>query len=155
MTTSLESIWDRLETINGEITGIQRAYSAKPAQVSTADLPCIWTRWTGCTGEMATGPAGATYWDFELYLAVKPLAQGLDPDDHVEALLEWPETIRDEYASRYHLNTSAGTALLSGTVSLAGIGDVRNEPVQIGDTWYPAIRMALRVKDLTSVTVAG
>lgn len=155
MTTTLESIWARLEVINSEITGISRAYSAQPAQVATADLPCIWTRWLGADGPMATGPAGATLWDFDLVLVEKPLAQGLDPDDHVEALLPWPETIRNEYASRMHLNTSAGVALLSGAVSVALIGNVRNLPVMIGDTWYPAIHMALRIKDLTSVTVSG
>jgi len=155
MTTALEDISARIALINADVTGVKRAYEHPPVQVNTADLPCMAARFQGVPGDLAIGDVGATFYDWELWVVGKPLAQGLDPSDHVDALLPFVSAVRDEYASRMHLNTDAGVSLLSGIVSVAGMGNVRNEPVQIGDTWYPCFKFQLRIKHIESVTVGG
>jgi len=155
MTTALEDISARIASINGDVIGISRSYEHPPLTVSTADLPCMASRFVSVPGDIAIGETKASFYDFELWVVGTPLAQGLDPSDHVDALLPFVSAVRDQYASRMHLNSSAGAALLSGIVSVAGLGNVRNDPVQIGDTWYPCFKFQLRVKHIESVTVAG
>lgn len=155
MTTPLEDISARIAAINGTISGISRSYEHPPVQVNTADLPAMCSRFAGAPDDLALGPVAATFYDFELWVIGKPIAQGLDPTDHVDALLPFVDRVRDKYASRMHLNDNAGTALLSGVVSVAGIGNVRNEPQQIGDTWHPCFKFQLRIKHIESVTMSG
>lgn len=159
MSTTLDSIMSRLETINGQITGITRASKYAPQRPpAAADLPWMYSRFVGTDGPFIIGPAAEVRWAIELVVLIEAIGlSNLEANNDVLVLM--PERIRDKYAARLHLATSdGGTPLLSSTVSIPGdadLGPATNAPVTIGEQTYMALHFDLRIKDKTSVNVTG
>ncbi len=70
------------------VTGVTRAYTSPPTQVSTADLPCSYPRLPSAIGGpiVACGNNGWPQYSAELVILVEPLGQERQPTNWAKVL---------------------------------------------------------------------
>ena len=107
-----------------DVTGVVKAYTAPPTQLSTAQLPAMWPRLPSGETTIATmtGAAGLPSLACDLVIAVNAYGQGMQPVNYAAAL-----TIIDA------LQTTLTTEALDNVVDS---WQMRLDAEQIGDTAY-------------------
>jgi hypothetical protein len=106
------------------VTGVVKAYSAPPTQLSTAQLPAQWARLPSGETTVASmgGQMGLPSFTCDLVIAVEAMGQNTQPANYARAL-----AIIDA------LQTTLADEALSGVVDS---WQMRLDGEQIGDTAY-------------------
>ena len=106
------------------ITGVVKAYSAPPTQLSTAQLPAQWVRLPGGETTIATltGAAGLPSLTCDLVVAVEVIGQNTQPANYTKCL-----------ALIDAMQTTLTAEALNGAVDS---WNLRMDAEQIGDTAY-------------------
>ena len=70
------------------VTGVTKRYSAPPAQLSTAQLPAMWTRLPSGTVEVVAmdGGAGLPSFTCDLVIAIEAMAQNTQPANYAKGI---------------------------------------------------------------------
>jgi len=107
-----------------DVTGVVKAYSAPPTQLSTAQLPAMWPRLPSGETTIATmtGAAGLPSLTCDLAVAVEVIGQNVQPANYAKAL-----TMIDA------LQTALTAEAIGGVVDS---WNLRMDAEQIGDTAY-------------------
>lgn len=101
---SLESITERLNTINTAITGVTKSYENPPNALDTAHLPCMLVAVSD--GDLTDQANGLARINHRLSVQVwgEPIGQGTSPAALIDALKPFVKRVRDAYCAAIRLN---------------------------------------------------
>ncbi len=127
----LSTIKDKIEAINGAVTGITKSLDSPPDDLPTAWIPCIFPMLRNFETSYAANGLGRFDLHFVLQLWGDAIGQNMDVRTRLAKLDPFPERLRDAYAAHIKLDSTVDQcALTGGRFAVMAYGQIEHAMIE-------------------------